>query len=51
MSGRDHDTRPHPKRHNAISGQFAARPIAMLEFSRLPRAYRVCAHGDLAHRD
>ena len=36
MSGRDHDTRPHPKRHNAISGQFAARPIAMLE---LP-AYR-----------
>jgi hypothetical protein len=30
MSGRDHDTHAHPKRRNAISGQFAARPIAML---------------------
>lgn len=37
MSGRDHDTRAHPKRRNAISGQFAARPIEMLESF----AYRV----------
>jgi hypothetical protein len=43
MSGRDHDTRPHPKRHNAISGQFAARPIAMLE-SPAYRALSVSAH-------
>ena len=43
MSGRDHDTRPHPKRHNAISGQFAARPIAMLE-SHAYRALSVSAH-------
>ena len=49
MSGRDHDTRPHPKRRNAISGQFAARPIEMLRYARLPRAFRVRAHGDLAH--
>jgi hypothetical protein len=31
MSGKDHDTRAHPKRHNKISGQFAAHPIEMLE--------------------
>ena len=43
MSGRDHDTRPHPKRHNAISGQLAARPIAMLE-SHAYRALSSSAH-------
>jgi hypothetical protein len=43
MSGRDHDTRPHPKRRNAISGQFAARPIEMLE-SPAYRALSLSAH-------
>jgi hypothetical protein len=43
MSGRDHDTRPHPKRRNAISGQFAARPIEMLE-SPAYRAISLSAH-------
>jgi hypothetical protein len=49
MSGRDHDTRAYPKRRNAISGQFAARPIEMLESPAYRRAFRVRAHGDLAH--
>jgi hypothetical protein len=43
MSGRDHDTHAHPKRRNAISGQFAARPIAMLE-SPAYRALSLSAH-------
>jgi hypothetical protein len=43
MSGREHDNRPHPKRRNAISGQFAARPIEMLE-SPAYRALSVSAH-------
>jgi hypothetical protein len=43
MSGRGHDTRPHPKRRNAISGQFAARPIEMLE-SPAYRALSLSAH-------
>jgi hypothetical protein len=43
MSGRDHDTRAHPKRRNAISGQFAARPIEMLE-SPAYRAISLSAH-------
>jgi hypothetical protein len=43
MSGRDHDTRPYAKRRNAISGQFAARPIAMLG-SPAYRALSVSAH-------
>ena len=56
MSGRDHDTRPYAKRRNAISGQFAARPIEMLE-SPAYRALSVSAHMvisrieiELAHR-
>jgi hypothetical protein len=47
MSGRDHDNRPHPKRRNAISGQFAARPIEMLE-SPAYRALSLSAHMVLA---
>ena len=43
MSGRNHDTRAYPKRRNAISGQFAARPIEMLE-SHAYRALSVSAH-------
>ena len=43
MSSRDHDTRPHPKRHSSISGQFAARPIEMLE-SPAYRALSLSAH-------
>jgi hypothetical protein len=43
MSGRDHDTRPYAKRRNAISGQFAARPIAMLE-SPAYRTLSLSAH-------
>jgi hypothetical protein len=47
MSGRDHDTRPHPKRRNAINGQFAARPIEMLE-SPAYRALSLSAHMVIA---
>jgi hypothetical protein len=43
MSGRDHDTRPYAKRRNAISGQFTARPIAMLE-SPAYRTLSLSAH-------
>jgi hypothetical protein len=47
MSGRDHDNRPHPKRRNAISGQYAARLIEMLE-SPAFRALSPSAHMVLA---
>lgn len=44
MSGKDHNTRAHPKRHNKISEQWASYPIAMLESP----AYRALSQG--AHR-
>ena len=44
MSGKDHDTRPHPKRRNKINEQWASFRIAMLESP----AYRVLSQG--AHR-
>jgi DNA-binding PadR family transcriptional regulator len=44
MSGKDHDTRAHPKRRNKINEQWASYPIAMLESP----AYRVLSQG--AHR-
>jgi hypothetical protein len=44
MGGKDHDTRPHPKRRNEINEQWASYPIAMLESP----AYRVLSQG--AHR-
>ncbi len=47
MSGKDHDTRAHPKRHNKISEQFAAHPIAMLE-SPAYRALSQAAHMVIA---
>ena len=47
MTGKDHDTRAYPKRQNKISGQFAARPIAMLE-SPAYRALSQAAHMVIA---
>ena len=47
MTGKDHDTRAYPKRQNKISGQFAARPIEMLE-SPAYRALSQAAHMVIA---
>ena len=47
MTGKDHDTRAHPKRQNKINEQFAARPISMLE-SPAYRALSQAAHMVIA---
>jgi hypothetical protein len=44
MSGKDHDNRAHPRRHNKVSEQWASYPIAMLESP----AYRVLSQS--AHK-
>jgi hypothetical protein len=47
LSGKDHDTRAHPKRRNKINEQFAARQISMLE-SPAYRALSQAAHMVIA---